>query len=68
MYAHAGAEHDLARDIRRLRHLHHLAKHQLFNQRRVDAAARHQLTDRHFTEIHRRHAVIGGRLFGERGA
>ena len=48
MDAHAGAQHDFTRDVRRLGHLHHLAKHQLFDKLRIDTAARQQLAHRRF--------------------
>ncbi|MNZ72687.1 hypothetical protein D3C78_910740 [compost metagenome] len=68
MHAHAGTEHDFTRNIRRFRHLHHLAEHQLLDQRRIDASAGQQFTHRRFTQIYRRNTVISGRLFGKGGA
>ncbi len=68
MDAHAGAEHDFARDVGRFRHLHHLAENKLFNDFRRDFAAGQQFADHHFTEIDRRNAVVRRCLTGERRA
>lgn len=68
MHTHAGAEHDFTRDIRRFRHLHHLAEDQLFNHFGGNFVARQHLPHHHFAEIDRRHAVKGGRLTDKWGS
>ena len=47
MDAHAGAQHDFTRDVRRPG-ICTTAKHQLFDKLRIDTAARQQLAHRRF--------------------
>ena len=66
--AHAGAEHDLAGDVGRFRHLDHLAEHQLVDELGIEIGAGEHLAHHQFAEIHRRHAVEGRGLLGKGGS
>ena len=52
-------------DVRRFRHLHHLAEHQLVDELGIEIGAGEHLAHHQFAEIHRRHAVKSGGLLGK---
>jgi hypothetical protein len=56
----------ISRNIRRFRHLHHLAKYQLFNDLRRNFAASQHLAHHHFPQIDGRYAVKRRCLTGKR--
>ncbi|MNN76638.1 hypothetical protein D3C81_1930370 [compost metagenome] len=66
MYVHPGAQHNFTGDIGRFRHLHNLAKNQLFNGIGRNFTARQQLTDDHFSQINGGNAMKRGCLTGKR--
>ena len=48
VHAHSSAEHDFPGDIRRFRHLHHLAKNQLLNDVRGNVTPGEHFANHHF--------------------